>query len=282
MKKVLQTFFLNNVSWKIISPFVWLSDRAKESKENYNEASKLNRLHEKVQILLTEHVVRHGPFKGMNFGNARRESDSIYAKLLGSYETEIHLFFEKVFKKKYSSILNIGCEDGFYAVGLALQMPNVAIKAFDSNSKAIQNSKELANLNNVGDRISFYGKCTSANIDSLDMNERMLLVVDCEGDEGIIFNKNNAMLLAKSDLLIELHINIYPLLEKHFRELFDVTHKIYIVNSIDDHIKTLTYNFPETEGMDYETKRFMIGERNVFMQWMFMESKYFDNSENDK
>lgn len=273
MKRILQAVFLNDVCWKVISPVLWLAERAKASRKDYVETPRRIKMEEKIRSIFSSKTVLHGPFKGLNFFNYRVNADSVYAKLLGTYETEIHDFLEAAIRKNFPLVINIGCEDGYYAVGLALRLPASKVVAFDMNPVALEHSGELARQNNVSDRISFSGRCTADDILNLDPDQRMLLVVDCEGDEKKIFTRENAGRLIKADILIELHLHVHPLLVNYFTDLFGPTHFIKIISSTDDHIKALTYDLPELAGLDYQARRFITGERDIFMQWMYLESK---------
>ena len=273
IKRFLQAIFLNDVCWKIISPFIWLAERSKASRRNYIEAPVIEMHEKKAWQIFNDRIVKYGPFKGMYFGNARPAADSIFSKLLGSYESELHPVFNRLLKNDYKTIINIGCEDGYYAVGMALRKPGVRLLAFDKDPAAVVHSKELAKMNKVNQQIEFLSICTEKNILELNKEESMLLVVDCEGDEQYIFTRSTVSQLVNADMVIELHLHIYPELEGYFKGLFAETHFISVVNSMDDHLKTLDYNIQELHGLDYATRRLIVGERDIFMQWIILESK---------
>jgi Methyltransferase small domain len=273
IKRLLQSVLLNKVCWKIISPFVWLGERAKVSRRNYIETPAKKILEEKAWQIFEDRIVKYGPFKGMYFGNARTDADSVFAKLLGSYESELHPVFERLLQKHYKTIIDIGCEDGYYAVGMCLRKPDVRLLAFDKNPAALIHSEELAKMNRVDHQIQFLGICTDKDLLELKKDEPMFLVVDCEGDELHIFTSSTVSQLLNADMLIELHLHIYPQLEIYFRNLFGETHNISVINSLDDHLKALNYDMEELHALDYATRRFIVGERDVFMQWILLESK---------
>jgi hypothetical protein len=37
-------------------------------------------------------------------------------KLIGSYEAELHPIFDRIFRKPYKRVIDIGCAEGYYAV----------------------------------------------------------------------------------------------------------------------------------------------------------------------
>src|SRR5271170_382684 len=72
---------------------------------------------------LNELVVRNGPFAGMRYARPLPEGSIFFPKLLGSYEAELQAHFERVIGTDYSAIVDVGCADGYFAVGLAMRMP---------------------------------------------------------------------------------------------------------------------------------------------------------------
>ena len=273
MKRLLQQIFVNNLSWKILSPFIWIANRLIASRKNYSDSPKNKILKDKADAVLKSNHVYNGPFKGMIYQpGTNTNASSYYAKLLGSYEKEIHGFIEEVILKKYDCVVNIGCDDGYYAVGMALQT-GLPVIAYDINKNAISNTKKLAVTNNVSSLLNYGEKFTAEEIAGKYAGKRILYIADCEGDEENIFNKMNAPLLSASDIIVEMHLHIHPQIENHLRDLFSATHTITVVDSVPDVTKANTYNYPQLAGLDFETKYFITEERDVFMQWMYLKAK---------
>src|SRR5581483_7157575 len=97
-------------------------------------------------------AVYSGPFKGMKLPPSMFDGN-FGPRLLGCYEHELHQAMERVVAERYDTILNIGCAYGYYSVGLALRMPATEIYAFDISPKAQQDCREMAELNNVSNRV---------------------------------------------------------------------------------------------------------------------------------
>lgn len=108
--------------------------------------------------------------------------------------------------------------------------------------------------------------------DAMDTTPK-LIMVDCEGDEMNIFSKINAANFCNSNAIIELHLHLYPEAVAHFSDLFSATHNIEIINSIPDHLKAMTYDFPEIKDLGYHSRHYILAERDVFMQWILLSSK---------
>jgi len=71
---------------------------------------------------------------------------------LGCYEHELHPHVERLIGRTFDALLNIGCADGYYAVGLARRMPGAPVFAHDLNPKAQTGCREVAALNGVAER----------------------------------------------------------------------------------------------------------------------------------
>ncbi|MEO6406655.1 MAG: hypothetical protein ABIY51_16350 [Ferruginibacter sp.] len=271
-KYFLQRILVNKISYAIFSPMIFFSERIKASRSDYINRE-IKETSEKIaENIFDSKIVLHGPFKGMVYAKARGQGSSYYAKLLGSYEKEIHPFIFTAFDNLYVSIINIGCDDGYYAIGLASHFKNIPVHAFDTNPKALWNAKHLAAENNVETYLHFSGTFTNSMTNDFSKG-RSLFIVDCEGDEINIFTKTNAANFQTSDLLIELHLHLNPSAVFYFTSLFSASHHIEIVDSVPDHLKAMHYNYPEIKDLDYKTRLFIVEEREVFMQWIFLTAK---------
>ena len=101
-------------------------------------------------------TVMDGPLKGMDFLPESAEGCHI-AKLLGCYEQPLQPYIEQAIQKQYATILNIGCAEGYYAVGMARRMPGTRVLAHDLNPKAQEVCAALTTKNKVADRVQVGG-----------------------------------------------------------------------------------------------------------------------------
>lgn len=148
-------------------------------------------------------VIHSGPFKGMKYIE-RASGSALLPKLLGTYERELNLAIEEAISRSPSLILDVGCAEGYYAMGLARRLPNANVVAFDIDSHARMACKELARANDVGTRVSVLGRC-----DHNELRTRIkpftLLICDCEGFEWHLLDAAQVPSLAGADMLVELH-----------------------------------------------------------------------------
>lgn len=156
---------------------------------------------------LTEWRVQSGPFAGMILPDAASWGDGDLApKLLGCYEAELHPVIEKAVARAPDVVINVGCAEGYYAVGLARLLPNAKIYAFDIDEAAQRCCEQAAARNGVAERIVVGGFCEPDRLVELARTAgRVFILLDCEGGERQLVNPSSAPQLAHCDLLVECH-----------------------------------------------------------------------------
>ena len=227
-----------------------------------------------VQRLSPELTVLHGPFAGMRYPQARATGSALVPKILGSYESELHGVMAEVSKRQYSDIVDVGCAEGYYAVGLGLRHPDARIHAFDTDAAARQMCRGMAQANGVASRLALGGLCDEATLLALPLGARALVVSDCEGYEAQLFTPRVVASLLRHDVLIEVHDHVDPHLGARLRNLFRDSHDCTAVDSLDDTRKARTYAVAELEGLDLLARRELLAEgRNMIMEWLFFSAR---------
>jgi len=231
------------------------------------------RLRNLTRELFPDLVVSNGPFAGMRW-IAQPFGSVLLPKLLGSYESELHPALEEAFREHYDTVVDIGCAEGYYAVGMALRMPAARIYAFDTDPHAIRLCNQLVRLNGVEARVHVGELCDEAALRSLPLGERALIISDCEGYEGLLFDHSMAAFLADHDLIVEVHDFIDIETSIKLRDAFRDTHEIHSIKSIDDIQKAHTYRFSQLEKYDAKTRWLILSERRPgIMEWFVLKSK---------
>jgi SAM-dependent methyltransferase len=219
-------------------------------------------------------TVRHGVFAGMKYPSMKAIGSQIYPKLLGSYEREIQPLLERLCSKNYSEIVDVGCAEGYYAVGLAMRIPGAKVFAFDTNRDAVELCERMARVNGVSDRL-FTGRfCDPSTLKNLPLTEKALILSDCEGYEKTLFTGETARLLARHDLLIEVHDFVDIEISAYLRRVFGSTHTVESYSSIDDIQKAHLYSYPELDGLDLAARKRILAEhRPAIMEWLYMQPR---------
>ena len=171
--------------------------------------------------------VMQGPLAGMDFLPESAEGCHI-AKLLGCYEQPLQPFIEQAITNAYSTILNIGCAEGYYAVGMARRMPNTQVLAFDLNPKAQEVCTTLAQKNGVSDRIKIGALFRPEDFASY-ANQKVLVLCDIEGAERELLNPEVAPALKGMDLIVESHECLISGITQTLIDRFKDTHQITLI-----------------------------------------------------
>ncbi len=228
-----------------------------------------------VNTISPDLTVKHGPFKSMVFPHLNFTYCPIIPMILGSYERELHPIIEGICQEGlYSEVIDIGCAEGYYAVGLAMRMPDVKVLAFDIDENARELCHKLASKNGVSEQLTIKGECSPEILPTIDVRTRALVVVDCEGCEKTLFTKENVLQMTKHDYLIEVHDCVDITISQVLRDVFEETHEIKVIQTIDDIKKVQTYDYIELQGYDLEKRRKILSEyRNSAMEWFYITSK---------
>jgi hypothetical protein len=149
------------------------------------------------------HLVLGGPFEGMRYVERSVGSVAI-PKLVGSYEEELHPWLREILNRGYRRIIDIGCAEGYYVVGLARALPHAEVFAFDTDPLARRLCADMCRLNDVIGRVHISGGCSAAELQKVIRTD-CLVVCDCEGFETTLLDPERAPSLRQADILVELH-----------------------------------------------------------------------------
>jgi hypothetical protein len=176
-------------------------------------------------------TVRAGPFKGLELVERAVYSphlaDLVTAKLLGCFERELHPAIERALDAGYSTFVNVGAAEGYYAVGLARRVPGSRVYAFEIEEDRRELCREIARANGVEDRVEVLGECRPDWLAQLE--EDCFAIVDCEGCEVELLGPEQAANLRTSTLIVELHDFIDPRSTSSIAERFSETHHLEYV-----------------------------------------------------
>jgi predicted O-methyltransferase YrrM len=148
-------------------------------------------------------VVRDGIFAGMQYARFP-PGHHVAAKVLGVYERETAEFLRDAMRRSYDVIVNIGCAEGYYAVGLARHFANAKVFAFDIQQREQAFCARLAKLNGVSERVIVGGACDHAALESV-LSGKSLIIIDCEGCEYDLLDPQIVPALQRADMIVEIH-----------------------------------------------------------------------------
>ena len=204
--------------------------------------------------------VRHGPFEGLRYPRAVSFHSAIYSKLLGSYEQEIHQAIEQSIARQPVSVVNLGCAEGYYAVGLALRLPAARVFAYDLDLGARRACREMARVNGVAERVHVGSHCDALELLELALGHRAFVPSDCEGWERWILTRRVAHELARHDFLIETHDFIHEGTSELLRARFEESHDVTAIGSVADPQRPDLFRYPEVAGRSREWQERLLAE----------------------
>lgn len=231
-----------------------------------------------IEEFFPERTVTEGPFKGMRYPSLVSVGSALGPKLLGSYEAELHPIIEHICKKGYSTIIDIGCAEGYYAVGLAIRSPDAQVFAFDIDELARRLCQEMAVLNQVDHRLVIGENFSLDKLPAIPSKDYQgLIVSDCEGAEQEIFtmdSNNWDILIQHYDLLIEIHEHLKPGVRNQLVNMFSDSHSMKSWYSVEDVKRPIVFpsKILQKKSLSYKIA-LMAENRQDRMEWIYFERK---------
>lgn len=233
-----------------------------------------NKCKQTINKISPELIILQGPFAGLKYPHIEITESAIVPKFAGSYESQLHSIVERIVATDYSDVIDVGCAEGYYAVGLAKRMPHSVIHAFDINKKDLDFCKNMAEKNDVTN-ITFNDFCSPETLINFKHKGRLLVFCDAEGYELDLFTSEVIKSMKNTDFLIELHDILNPQISVLLKDRFSSTHQIEIVNNRQS---DLTKFFEKLTNLSESEKHFAVLEhrggynQNCFMEWVFCKA----------
>lgn len=257
----------NDVIWFFIKPVISVA------RAIYNERERLQTTEQHIENfhpnIFDNLTVLNGPFKGMRYPRMLSKGSTLYPKLLGSYERELHPILLEFQQNNYSEILDVGCAEGYFAIGTAMNFKCEKLYAYDLDTSALEACREMALLNGVADKIETHPGLSADALGSFSFSDKGLIICDCEGFEKELFNEKNISNLTNCDLIIETHDLFDIEISTYLKNIISPTHSIETILSTDDINKAVDCDYPELVNMSLEEKKKILAEeRPAIMKWL--------------
>lgn len=224
-------------------------------------------------------TVQHGIFKGMKLLKKSKWGDGdLGGKLMGIYENELFPIIEQAIADEHDLIINYGCAEGVYGIGMAMKLPNSKIVMFDIDQDLLDIAKENAKLNNVNN-VEFSSNCNNTEYfeSLLSQAKNPFVIMDCEGYEDFMLNLESVPTLSRTSLIVEMHDFMKPGLTNNLVYKFNETHSLegFTQGSKDYHIE------PILELSDTDKLILLNENRPCTMNWVYMIPKTKDREPED-
>jgi hypothetical protein len=267
----------NQPTWSLMRAFGIHHVRKVSEFRNYAVAlAKEKEITERIRRRLEDKGLRvmTGPFAGLKYPSFASCGSTLLPKLLGTYEKELHESIERMIRKEPPIVIDVGCAEGYYAVGIAIRCTRSRIFACDTDPAARGLCAQMAELNQVADRVTVSGKCAPETLAAHDFSKGGLVIADCEGYEKHLFTHAIAKSLSGADLVIELHEYLDRDLVRHITDVFSQTHDLSLVQSIPDLDKARGYESDILRENDFDERMLAFAEgRCEIMNWAVLSPK---------
>jgi len=205
-----------------------------------------------------------GPFLGMDvsvYEHPVWDDSNAPSKLIGVYEFELHAAIRKAASRRPNCIINVGCGEGYYAIGLARLIPDAQIIAMDKSNEALDAVETNARLNKI---YSYRLSTVVGHVGPQDLQRgtgKKLYVVDIEGYESSVLDPERCPDLLRADIIVECHDFFVP---EHHEQITDILAKRFARTHEVERIEFQVPNpndFPFLNGLPYGYRLLAITER---------------------
>ncbi len=170
--------------------------------------------------------VMSGPFAGMEIPCQTSWDDSnASVKLFGLYEFEILGAIELALARNPKTIVNVGCAEGYYAIGLGRSHPDINVIAMDIDEGSLSLCRQYAKINGVSNVTTINGCTTPEELDVGGPGHR-LYIVDIEMQEVNILKPEACPALIHADVIVECHDFMGTNCTEIIEDRFKLTHYI--------------------------------------------------------
>ncbi|WP_320670274.1 methyltransferase domain-containing protein [Patulibacter defluvii] len=213
-------------------------------------------------------AVHAGPFAGLAYPEwGLTEVDGYAAKVLGSYEAELHDALEAAIAQRPARVVDVGTAEGYYVVGLARRLPEATVVGFEIVAERVEQLRTIAELNGVAEQVDARAVEATAAALAEVVTGPTLLVCDCEGAEATLLDPAAVPGLAAATMLVETHDHVVPGVTDDLAARFAASHTVERIASqprfADDH--------PETDFLPLTTRELALSERRAGpQQWLVL------------
>lgn len=212
--------------------------------------------------------IRSGPFEGMDYCVNAAEG-AYLPRLLGTYETELAPAIAALRQNPPDHVIDIGCAEGYYAVGFARIFPKARVHAHDIDEVARRRCALLAKANGVEDRLEVAGEFTGEDFAPFE-GRNALVFMDAEGFEDELLHPDRYPALQGFSLIVETHPGARPGVTDRLTQRFQSTHDI---QRIDQDTPKVTLPQELREASHLEMLLSLWEWRGQPTPWLFMRPK---------
>lgn len=266
---------MNNVEQFILAEadyFQTMLERAQQSTLEQRENWRRETIRERQERMslevfdLLQGTVKYGPFKGLQL-----DRDTWWGKLdlgsqcLGLYEKEILNLIEATEAGRFSTFIDIGAADGYYAIGMLVSGKIGKTICFEQTEKGRAVIAENWKKNHSVGELTILGEANAASFAALHAQDlaNALVLVDIEGFEFELLTDEVLALLKSCTVIIEIHHWMDDFLNKYNAFLRNAAH--YFEIETIQRVERETSNLPELRDFTDDNRLLLTSERRPGM-----------------
>jgi SAM-dependent methyltransferase len=222
--------------------------------------------------MLTASEVQQGPFRSMTISEVTSwYGGDVIQKLIGSYERELWDWVEEAIASAPNRVINVGCAEGYYAVGMGMRLPSATIHAIDVDPAAMKACEATARANRAEGNLRLELGWTVGSIrNMLRAPGKSLLFVDCEGCEATLFDTLEADAYRAAEIIVECHDFAVPGISELLLAKLSKSHDTRILGTSPRKAQ----DFPTLAGLSQDLIDAALSEhRPSAMNWIYAKPK---------
>ena len=225
--------------------------------------------------LFIDQTVLNGPFKGLNYPSLETTCRLLWPKLLGSYALELAPTIEAWKNYNFNTIIDVGCAEGYFAVGLALRWKCADVYAYDTDPAARDLCEKMILANCLEDRVEVRDYFKSGQFADIATDSNTLFFCDVAGAECEVVSDFLQIKAARSAfLIIETHDFEGIDRTQKVLDMLQPTHATKVIQGVDDYRRPLVYEFKELKELSFDLKKHLLAEHRPHCQnWVIAEPK---------
>jgi hypothetical protein len=186
------------------NPIIWIISKLGIRKDSiYKRRIEISK---KIDALFNS-TVKYGPFKGLKLSTESWWGSTDRASMLfGLYEKEVLDSLQNI-PKEYTTFIDLGAADGYYGIGVLVNNLFEKSICYEISEEGRKTIRDNAQINKVQNKVEIRGKAKKIFYDELssDILSKSVLLIDIEGSEFELVDKETFKTLNNSIVFIELH-----------------------------------------------------------------------------
>lgn len=246
-------------------------------KIEFREKKIIQKYRYKISLNIAESLnftVSQGPFKGLELNRETYWGRGDLAnKCLGFYEFAVQkLIMDSQSEKRYSTFIDIGGADGFYACGCLINGMFDQTIVYELSDAGRGMIKKASENNGVLDKIVIKGAVSKDQLVN-DIPEGAFILCDIEGNEYSLFDRETLSHLSSCRILIELHEFDNTMIEKS-NTLIEMCKDYFDVKLIRPSYDSLEH--PALNNLSDNDRFLILSEgRRRLAKWVYLQPKTF-------